>query len=259
MTSQQPCRRALTLVVIGFFGILLLTSITSQSAWTQSPATDSSNPAIFPADSQPYGLTYGEWTAKWSQWAESIPTENNPMLDETGEDCAQAQNQTGPVWFLAGTSGGSAERRCTIPAGKAILIPVINNVNIRAASETDEELLAGAKNPVDSVTILEFSIDGVPLQDIWNYRLQSPFFDVTLPNDNVFGISAGTYRAVADGYWVFLQPLPPGQHEIRLHGVMGSPSAISPTPSFETAVTYNLIVSDTAIPTTEQATNATVQ
>jgi hypothetical protein len=206
---------ALTLVA-GFFGVLLLTLTTSQFAWTQTPATNSTNPAVFPPDSQPYGLTYGEWTAKWWQWAESIPTENNPQLDETGEDCAQAQNQTGPVWFLTGTSGGSVERTCTISAGKAILIPVLNNINIRAASETDEELLAGAKSLTDSVTILEFSIDGVPLQNLWNYRIQSPFFDVTLPNDNVFGISAGTYRAVADGYWVFLQPLPPGQHEIRL-------------------------------------------
>jgi hypothetical protein len=248
---------ALTLVA-GFFGVLLLTSTTPQFAWTQSPATNSINPAIFPLDSQPYGLSYGGWTAKWWQWAESIPAEINPQLDQTGEDCAQAQNQTGPVWFLTGTSGGSVERTCTIPAGKAILIPVLNNINIRAASETDEELLAGAKSQTDSVTILEFSIDGVPLQDIWNYRIQSPFFDVTLPSDNVFGISAGTYRAVADGYWVFLQPLPPGQHEIRLHGAMGNPTAISPIPSFETVVTYHLIVSDTAAtPTTEQATNAT--
>jgi hypothetical protein len=258
MTIQQSCMMALTLAIV-VCSVLLLASTTPQFAWTQSQATNSSNPAIFTPDSQPYGLTYGEWTAKWWQWAESIPTENNPQLDETGEDCAQAQNQTGPVWFLAGTSGGTVERTCTIPAGKAILIPVLNTVNIRAASETDEELLAGAKSAVDSVTILEFSIDGLPLQDIWNYRIQSPFFDVTLPNDNVFGISEGTYRAVADGYWVFLEPLPPGQHEIRLHGAMGNPTAISPTPSFETAVTYHLIVSDTAIPTTEQATNATVQ
>jgi hypothetical protein len=218
-----------------FFALTLLAS-TSQFAWTQSPATNISSPAVFQPNSQPYGLTYGEWTAKWWQWAESIPTENNPQLDETGEDCAQAQNQTGPVWFLAGTSGGSVERTCTIPAGKAILIPVLNTINIRAASETDEELLAGVKSLADSVTILEFSIDGMPLQDIWNYRIQSPFFDVTLPDDNVFGISEGTYRAVADGYWAFLQPLPSGQHEIRLHGVMGNPTGTSPIPSVETAV-----------------------
>ena len=222
--------------------VVLSLASTSQYAWMQSPATSSNNPAIFPPDSQPYGLAYGEWTAKWWQWAHSIPTENNPMLDETGEDCAQAQNQTSPVWFLAGTSGGSVERTCTIPAGKAILFPVVNTVNIRAASETDEELLAGAKNQVDLVTTLEASIDGVPLQDLWSYRIQSPFFDVTLPNDNIFGISQGSYRAVADGYWVFLEPLPTGQHEIRLHGVMGDPTAASIV-NLETAVTYHLTIS----------------
>jgi hypothetical protein len=43
-----------------------------------------------------------------------------------------------------------------------------------------------------------------------------------------------------------------------LHGAMGNPTAISPIPSFETVVTYHLIVSDTAaIPTSEQGSNAT--
>jgi hypothetical protein len=242
MTNQLTCMTLLTLASVVL--VVLSLASTSQYAWTQSPATSSNNPAIFPPDSQPYGLTYGEWTAKWWQWAHSIPTENNPMLDETGEDCVQAQNQTNPVWFLAGTSGGSVERMCTIPAGKAILFPVVNTVNIRAASETDEELLAGAKNQADLVTTLEVSIDDVPLQDLRNYRIQSPFFDVTLPNDNIFGISGGTYRSIADGYWVFIEPLPPGQHEIRLHGVMGDPTGTSPIPSVETAVTYHLTISN---------------
>jgi hypothetical protein len=29
--------------------------------------------AVFSADSKPYGLTYGEWTAKWWQWVYLIP------------------------------------------------------------------------------------------------------------------------------------------------------------------------------------------
>jgi hypothetical protein len=245
----------LMVALASFIGLLLISI--SQFALAQDPTSNSGNPVIFPPDSQPYGLNYGEWTAKWWQWAHSIPTERNPQLDDTGEDCAQAQNQTGPIWFLAGTSGGSVDRTCTIPAGKAILFPIVNTINIRAASETDEELLAVAKNMANSVTTLEASIDGVPLQNLSNYRIQSPFFNVNLPSDNIFGISGGSYRAVADGYWVFLEPLPPGQHEIRFHGAMVDPTAAS-TLNFETAVTYHLIVSDTAIsPTSEQDTNAT--
>jgi hypothetical protein len=256
MMSQLSSVIALSLALAVFIVLLSLT-LTSQFAWAQDPMSNMSKPAIFPPDSQPYGLTYGEWTAKWWQWAHSIPTENNPMLDETGEDCAQAQNQTGPVWFLAGTGAGSAERTCTIPAGKAILLPIINSVNVRTAGETNEELLAGVKELQNKVTTVEASFDGTPLQNLSNYRIQSPFFNETLPNDNVFGVPEGTYLAVADGYWLFLEPLPPGQHEIRLHGAIIDPTAISPTPSFETAVTYHLIISDIAIPNTGQDSNAT--
>ena len=50
---------------------------------------------VFSADSKPYGLTYGQWTAKWWQWAYSIPKEINPSYDDTGKNCAQGQS--GPV------------------------------------------------------------------------------------------------------------------------------------------------------------------
>jgi hypothetical protein len=254
MTTKLSCMMTLTLTLAVFIVLLLLTpSTTFQFAWAQAPTSNtssSSNPAIFPPDSQPYGITYGEWTAKWWQWAHSIPTANNPQLDQTGKDCAQAQNQTGPVWFLAGTSGGSAERTCTIPAGKAILLPIVNSFYLRDAGETKEEMLAGAKEPIDKVTTLEASVDGTPLQNLSNYRIQSPFFNATLPNDNVLGVPEGTYLEVADGYWAFLEPLPLGQHEIRLHGVIIDPTR--PTPSFETAVTYHLTISNstTTTPTT---------
>ena len=158
------------------------------------------------------------------------------------------QNQTGPVWFLAGTGAGSAERTCTIPAGKAILFPVINSVSLRDAGQTKEELLDGNKEPLDKVTTVEASVDGIPLQNLSNYRIQSPFFNATLPKDNVLGIPEGTYLEVADGYWVFLEPLSPGQHEIRLRGAIIEPT--SPTPSFERAVTYHLTISNSTIATT---------
>jgi hypothetical protein len=260
-----------TLTVVGFAAIMLLLliiSATSQFAWAQEPSISNNNannstgnnnlPYIFPADSQPYNLTYGEWTAKWWQWAESIPTEVNPQLDMTGENCAQGQNQTGPVWFLAGTPGGFTERTCTIPAGKAILFPVYNAINIAAGAdinESEEDLRAGVKNMADAVIALEASIDGTPVPNLWSYRIEAPTFNATFPSDNVFGIPEGSYMSVADGYWVFLEPLPPGQHEIRLHAVATDPTATS-FQNFETAVTYNLIISEDApIMNNEQAIN----
>src|SRR5437763_11387933 len=76
------------------------------------------NSGIHPPCSSPYGLTYGEWSARWWQWLLAIPPNVNPNFDGTSldpdvatvNDCAQGQS--GPVWFLAGTFGGPAERAC---------------------------------------------------------------------------------------------------------------------------------------------------
>ena len=61
-----------------------------------------------------FGATYGEWSARWWQWALSIPAAVNPILDATGANCAR--DQVDDVWFLAGTFGGTVTRSCTIPA-----------------------------------------------------------------------------------------------------------------------------------------------
>ncbi len=79
---------------------------------------------LFAAGFSPYAITYGEWTAKWWQWAYSIPKDVHPAYDDSGKYCSQ--DQGGPVWFLAGSYKHPAERYCTIPAGKSILLPILN-------------------------------------------------------------------------------------------------------------------------------------
>ena len=96
--------------VIVVLGVLLIVSAVIPHAWAQ---TSSNNAGIFPVDSKPYGISYPDWTVKWWQWADSIPTPLNPASDKTGQNCAQSQS--GPVWFLAGTFGGKAELTCTDP------------------------------------------------------------------------------------------------------------------------------------------------
>ena len=47
------------------------------------------------------------------------------------------------------------------------------------------------------------------------------------------GVPSATSPSIADGYWVLLHPLPPGQHQITFGGSI---------PNFETSVTYNFVV-----------------
>ena len=200
------------------------------------------NPALYPKDSKPFGMSYGEWAARWQSWMISVPTPNNPTTDHTGKNCALGQS--GPVWFLTGTTGGSAVRNCTIPSGKAIMFPII-------ASECDyasypsvkklEDLIACAKQDVNTVTTLDASIDGVTLKNLNTYRVTSPLFSLTIPPENIFGAPAGKTQGVIDGFFLIFQPIPSGNHQLRFSGINpGNPT--TGTENYAVDVTYNLVI-----------------
>jgi hypothetical protein len=186
--------------------------------FTSSPIiikTDSINPGVFSKDSAPYGIPYGDWLAKWWQWSFSIPTAQHPRDEYTPEKCAI--NQEGPVWFLADQLGGIEERTCTIPAGKAIFVPLLVGVCDYGESDvkSDEDLRRCAMEG-NEYGVIEATVDGVKLKNLEQYRTQSGFFNITIPEDNIYDNSAGTFRALTDGFFVFLEPLPPGKHDVHL-------------------------------------------
>src|SRR5687767_2637946 len=117
----------------GIIVAVLIVSMLAISPLASFAQTSDKGPSVFSPDSKPYGMTYQEWTAKWWQWFISIPADKNPINDPTGERCAEGQS--GPVWFLVGSGGGRAERECTVPAGKAIMIP---SINVECAFSEDE-------------------------------------------------------------------------------------------------------------------------
>jgi hypothetical protein len=179
-------------------------------------------PELFAPDLNPYGVTYSEWTVRWWQWCLSQPKSTNPVNDRKRSDRNAANNQIYPdVWFLAGTTGGYAERECTIPHGMAILCPIIN-FEISTAEDpslrTDNDLASFARADVDKIAKLNVIIDGMSLPDLKKFRVESKPFDVTLPEDNIWGVKAGPTRAAADGYWLFLKPLQKGSHQIQFGG-----------------------------------------
>jgi hypothetical protein len=177
------------------------------------------NSLIFSPESDPYGLSYAEWTAKWWQWVLSLPVEINPVKDTTGKNSAIKQN--GPVWFLAGTIGGVVRRFCTVPSDRAILLPILNHGGTLADTpyiKLEKELLSHAITEMDVVSNLEVSVDNVKINGLKRHRIKSPIFDVVLPEQNLFGGTAGPTRGASDGYWLFLKPLSKGVHRIHSFG-----------------------------------------
>jgi hypothetical protein len=186
-------------------------------------------------------------SAEWEQWALSIPTSENPLLDTTGQNCVVGQR--GAVWFLAGVfGGGTAIRTCSVPEGKILFFPVINSVQINApnvcgqtSAQSVSELRSMAAPTIDGATNLSVTVDGVAIKNL--RRVKSEVFEVALPENNVFiapcfplPVPAGIYSpAVDDGIYVLLKPLPLGHHTLHFH-------AENPSAGFSLDVTYNLTV-----------------
>ncbi|HEY7079177.1 MAG TPA: hypothetical protein VH500_05715 [Nitrososphaeraceae archaeon] len=170
--------------------------------------------SLFPVESRPYGLSYGEWSVKWWQWLLSVPISSNPAYDASGKYANVNQNDRN-VLFLCQTVDGfkvdnaSQNRTIFMQAGKSIFMPIINWVSISDVDgQTNEEMISIAKKRMDVVAELEVKIDGVETRTrLKEYRVQSPFFEMILPKENIFQISPGLRRLVADGYWLFIKPL----------------------------------------------------
>lgn len=184
------------------------------------PQAANPNPGILPPQSHPHGATYGEWAARWWQWALSSSF--------GGPSCGAGQ--AGSVWYLVPLSGSrEAVQQCAMPAGKSIFMPVWWVLFGAAAGDCEPSvpnvpcdvkvLQAAAASLVDSATTLDVLIDGVQVQDIVGYRAASPGgFSITLPPENFLSLPPGTYfPQVADGYWLMLTPLTPGKHNIEVH------------------------------------------
>jgi hypothetical protein len=56
----------------------------------------------------------------------SLPIDQNPMEDKTGEKCTFGQESSeSPVFYLAGNTGGFSSITCKIKAGLGVFIPII--------------------------------------------------------------------------------------------------------------------------------------
>ncbi|MGI0002072.1 MAG: hypothetical protein ACRD42_03225 [Nitrososphaeraceae archaeon] len=176
---------------------------------------DSVNPGVYAPNSSPYGTPYEDWIAKWWQWTMSIPVSEHPRDAYTEEKCGV--NQEGPVWFLADQLGGREERTCTIPAGKAVLIPLLTGECDYGIPEVkNDEGLRRCTMAGNEYGTIDAVVDGVKIKNLEKYRTQSGFFNISIPKDNIYEAPAGNFRAMADGFFVFLEPLPAGQHEADL-------------------------------------------
>lgn len=229
MKPETQCWHRIVVVIAVAVGLAMPTGV----AFAKQPLT-------FAPDSSPLGKSFAKWTAEWWQFMISIPIPNNPILDGTGKDCVVGQR--GPVWFLSSGTGSGAPLTltCSIPEGKAILLPPITEIDVNVAAQSAAELRDEIGPCFGNGATASVELDGNRLdRRVAENRVLSTVFEVTLPIDNVIGLEPGTYSpAVADGFWIMLKPLDVGTHTLHVMGTTASGKFCG----FSTDVTYDLTI-----------------
>ena len=230
-------------VIISFVVTSVLSLLLFSTILTPVAALNTVN--ISPPGGKPYGLTYADHIKNFWKWALKIPASENPVNDPTGVKCSTGQENTNSsVFYLAPNNGGTSQRTCKVPAGKALFIPVMpvesSDKELPKASVAD--LSNSAKSDQDHVNSLYLKIgDKVyNFQDLDKYRTHTDAFDVVFPDNGIFGVlKGGVSKAVADGRYIITEPLAKGTYPIHFKSSLIDPS--NPDTNYAQDITYKII------------------
>lgn len=193
---------------------------------TTSFAQGSNSVGIFPLNSKPFGLSYEDHIKNYWKLALSLPNDVNPWNDETGNMCRNGQESlNSSIFYLPTGGGGNFTRVCKIPAGSGIFIPVLVGEFSLLELGKDakpEDLPVSAKNDKDNMHVFTLDIGDKKLdtEDLRKYGIVTSLFNLTFPENNLFGTEPGSTLAAADGYYVITEPLKNGTYVIRTYGEM---------------------------------------
>jgi hypothetical protein len=178
-------------------------------------AADTSQPSIFGRTAKPYGVSYGVWTERYWNWVLGPSPAQSPLAHP--ERCANFMQ--GKVFFITnGFFGTTGHASCTVPAGTPLLIsPGGGTCDTTTGPATAAELRACDEDYLTQFTAFDVTIDTVEVPLIERYRFETPAFKLVLKPDNLLGVRAGTYQAVAISYTLLVRPLPKGVHTIVVH------------------------------------------
>ena len=94
-------------------------------------------------------------------------------------------------------------QNCTIPAGKAILVPLLTGECgyevPEVKNDADMRTCASAGNEYG---VIEATVDGVKMKNL-DTCMASRYFNSSIVANNIYDSPAGRYRAFADGFFVY--------------------------------------------------------
>jgi hypothetical protein len=206
---------------------------------------------VYSGNDRPFNISYDDWAARfWNKWigkntAEATPNAGGCLL-------VNNDNKSEPMVMLMETADVNSPptQSCQISSHQGLIVPLwIGWCDTGSTPGSDVSLIKCAKEQnlgnilsdvkVDGVSVAKLDVQQTEQSGSLNYKIRS-LSNVTEFASKGFPlvIPAGTHkpnqvtgkwRAVSQGWWVFLKPLPPGEHTIYYNirvtptGAMTSP------------------------------------
>ena len=173
--------------------------------------------------------------------------DDRAVKETIGKKCTNGQvNSNSSVFYLSHNSGGRSERVCDVPAGKGLLIPVME-VEVsekEVPGSTEEDLHSAATKDQDSVNSLYLKVDDkeYSYEDLLKYRTHTNVFDVVFPDNGIYGVmEGGPSKAVADGFYILTEPLPAGNHTVHFKSSLICADPDCADPNYVQDVQYKIL------------------
>jgi hypothetical protein len=187
---------------------------------------------VYTKDATPLKIPYEVWVEAFWNWDSSL-------LNKPGTtSCCQGlqmngclMNDAGPAVILLDTAiGGSTTQNCAIKSDQGLFISLWSGECETATQGlergTYEQILKCARDldlgvvkgkvTVDGTLVAELEAKDLSSSKVSNVvELNTPFFSLTYPPEtHLFTPRPGTFPAAAHGWFVFLKPLPMGEHTV---------------------------------------------
>jgi hypothetical protein len=243
-------------------GIFVLTLLVLSTFIVSSGISGAFGVELFSSDEKPFGTPYDTWIPKFWNWSVGMNTE-----EATPKQDGCIINNSDAMVMLMGTTVPSTHQVCTISSQQGIMIPLwvawCDTGDHKGLS--DEQLTKCAREEYNLGKIgSEVKVDGQPVANLdvimslksgsLDYvvneltnitEFSSKGFNISIPEDTQSANSVpGIWRAGSHGWWVFLKPLPPGEHTV-FYNVRVTPTGALTSPGTSphfADITYNLNV-----------------
>jgi hypothetical protein len=224
---------------------------------------------VFSKDEKPFGVSYDDWASKfWNHWIAKNIDQATPKPG--GCLIVNNDNQSESMVMLMETADVSfpPTQVCKISSDKGIIVPLwVGWCDTGGNTFTEEQQLAKCAKEqnlgniksevkVDGLTVANLDVEQtvIPGSGSLDYKINSlvnvtqntsKLFILTIPPDTHKPNQVpGTWNAVSDGWWVFLKPLPSGEHTI-FYNIRVTPTGAVTSPGTNphfADITYNLQV-----------------